>query len=67
MHISVSEKLKSVYVPHPVPIIMKQVVFQLAECGEQQNNMVAHWVQGFWVVDPELELDKHGQLYLKGE
>ena len=44
---------------------MKKVSFQLVECGEQQYRMVAHWVQGFWVIDSELVLDDRGCLYLK--
>lgn len=67
IHIVVSKRPEYVYAPHPVPMTIKNITFQLAECAEQKYNMIAHWIQGFWIVDPELELDKQGHLYLKGE
>lgn len=45
---------------------MKKICFQLAECGEQQHGMVAHWVQAFWICDEELEIED-GHLYLKSK
>ena len=43
---------------------IKQIFFQLAECAQQKNGMVANWISGFWLCDEELYIeDKH--LYLK--
>ena len=64
--ILISVSTRPEYSQHPaISMTMKHVPFQLAQCGESKHDMVAHWIQGFWVVDSELELDKEGSLYLK--
>jgi len=43
---------------------MKNVVFQLVECAQLYNSMIAHWNQGFWLCDDNVYLED-GNLYLK--
>ena len=45
---------------------MKRVLFQLVECAEQKNRMIANWTQGFWVCDDELYIEDDG-LYMKNK
>ena len=63
--IPVCTRPRYIYNEQPTMLNMKKIIFQLAECGEQKYNMVAHWTQGFWIVDSDLELDEQKHLYLK--